>query len=189
MFRLASLTSALQLLGEVLAERGEKYEVVAIGGAGLQMLGVIDRPTQDLDLLALLEGAELVEITGALPDGLQQAITDVARVLGLSDDWMNSKPSQTMQFGLPEGFQSRLERRAFGALGLSLASRLDQIHFKLYAAVDDSPRGKHFADLRKLKPTRDELLTAADWAKTHDTSEPFALLVEQVIEACMERTR
>jgi hypothetical protein len=101
---------------------------------------------------------------------------------------MNARPSQTIRFGLPVGFQGRLERRAFGALGLSLASRLDQIHFKLYAAVDDSPRGKHFGDLRKLEPTRVELRAAADWAKTHDTSEPFALLVEQVIEACVTRT-
>jgi Ethanolamine utilization protein EutJ (predicted chaperonin) len=76
MFRLADRNEALKLLGGVISERGEAYEVVVIGGAGLQMLGVIDRPTRDLDLLALLDGVELVEITGALPEGLQRAITD-----------------------------------------------------------------------------------------------------------------
>jgi hypothetical protein len=185
MYRLDDLTEALDLLGQVLADRGQSFEVVAIGGAGLQMLGVIERPTRDVDLLAMREEGVLVEIKEDLPPPLQNAIADVARVLDLADDWVNSKPSQTMRFGLPVGFESRLERRAFGGLGLSLASRYDQIHFKLYAAADDSPRGKHFADLVKLAPTSTELRAAAEWIKTHDSSEPFSDFVEQVIDACM----
>ena len=47
--------------------------------------------------------------------------------------------------------------------------RLDQIHFKLYAAADQRD-GTHLADLRALKPTDEELETAARWAMTHDVS-------------------
>ncbi|HEX9505387.1 MAG TPA: hypothetical protein VGA62_05215, partial [Acidimicrobiia bacterium] len=54
-----------------------------------------------------------------------------------------------------------------------LAGRTDLICFKLYAAVDQGPRSKHFADLQELAPTRDELLVAARWTLTHDTSSGY----------------
>lgn len=55
---------------------------------------------------------------------------------------------------------------------MCFAGRFDQIHFKLYALVDQGS-GKHEADLRALKPTREELITAATWARTRDPSEGF----------------
>ena len=58
------------------------------------------------------------------------------------------------------------------ALTVHFASRIDQIHFKLYAMVDQGA-GKHEADLRALAPTTAELLEAARWTRTHDPSEGF----------------
>jgi Nucleotidyltransferase of unknown function (DUF6036) len=85
--------------------------------------------------------------------------------------------------GLPEGFLSRTERREHGpALVAWYASRHDQIHFKLYATVDQGP-GKHEADLRALAPTPRELLTAARWTRTHDPSEGYRMVLEQVLAA------
>jgi len=80
---------------------------------------------------------------------------------------------------LPEGFAERAERRTYGSLVLHIASRLDQVHLKLYASVDQGPRSKHVADLRLLSPSRDELLAAARWTRQHDPSEPFR---EELIE-------
>ncbi len=60
-----------------------------------------------------------------------------------------------------------------GGLILYLADRRDQVFFKLYAAVDQGPRSKHFEDLRRLGPTADELRAAAAWARMHDPSECF----------------
>ena len=78
-----------------------------------------------------------------------------------------------MDFGLPEGFIDRLEEHDYGpALTVHFASRIDQIHFKLYAMVDQGA-GKHEGDLRSLEPTRDELMQAARWTRTHDPSEGF----------------
>ncbi|MCZ7589171.1 MAG: hypothetical protein M5U27_10030 [Gaiella sp.] len=37
----------------------------------------------------------------------------------------------------------------------------------------DQGAGKHEADLRNLNPTREELLAAARWTRTHDPSEGF----------------
>lgn len=156
---------------------------MAIGGGGLQLIGAIDRPTKDLDLVALIKDGALISLQQTLPEALAEAITDVARVLNLPTNWVNAGPSSPLRFGLPDGFQGRLERRTYGGLAVSLAHRLDQIHFKLYAAADDRPGGKHHRDLEKLHPTRDELLTAAQWAKTHDTSEGFSLMLAGVLAA------
>jgi hypothetical protein len=40
------------LIGAYLEDRGESLEVVGIGGSALLLLGMIERPTQDLDLVA-----------------------------------------------------------------------------------------------------------------------------------------
>jgi hypothetical protein len=54
------LEQALDALGQVLADRGQAQEVVAIGGGSLLLLGLIQRPTNDIDLVALVgEGGYL----------------------------------------------------------------------------------------------------------------------------------
>ncbi|HEV8534780.1 MAG TPA: hypothetical protein VGR87_03545 [Candidatus Limnocylindria bacterium] len=45
----------LAALGQLLAERGQRYELLAIGGGALQMLGLIDRPTREIDVIALVD--------------------------------------------------------------------------------------------------------------------------------------
>jgi hypothetical protein len=122
-----------------------------------------------------------------LPPVLVEASADVARVLGLNEGWLNPGPASLMDLGLPDGFRERLERRDLGGLVVHLASRFDQICFKLYAAADDSPTGKHAADLRQLAPTRSELEAALAWARTHDVSEGFATIASQVVDAIAPR--
>lgn len=167
-----SLPRALASLGEVLGSRRLNYEVVGIGGSALVLLGYIHRATRDLDLVALVEGGDLVS-AAPLPAPLAEAAADVARPFGLRPDWLNAGPASVLEFGLPEGFASRLETRRYGALTLHLAGRRDQIALKLYAAVDQGPNSKHTADLRALSPTSEELLAAARWTRTHDPSEGF----------------
>ena len=91
----------------------------------------------------------------------------------VSDDWLDPGPTELLRFGLPEGFETRVDHRRYGGLTLQVAGRFDQICFKLYAAVDQGLESKHAADLRKLTPTRDELLTAARWSRTHDPSDGY----------------
>ena len=170
----------LAALGEQLAAAGERYELVVIGGSGLLALGIIERATRDVDILALRSGEELGS-ADPLPEPLQVARDRVARDFSLPNEWLNAGPTDLLDLGLPKGFLERLERRDYGeGLTVYLASRYDQIHFKLYALVDQGP-GKHEDDLRSLQPTDEELLTAARWARTHDTSEPFAAILGQVL--------
>jgi hypothetical protein len=170
----------LGALGEQLAAAGERYELVVIGGSGLLALGLIERSTRDVDLVALRSGDKL-DSAEPLPRKLATARDRVARDFDLPADWLNPGPTDLLRFGLPDGFISRVERRNYGDnLSVYLASRYDQIHFKLYALVDQGP-GKHEDDLRALSPTAEELLAAARWSRSHDPSEGYAKVLRDVL--------
>lgn len=170
----------LSALGEQLAAANERYELVVIGGSGLLALGLIERSTRDVDLLALRAGDEL-DSARPLPTALEAAGNRVARDFSLPADWLNPGPTALLEFGLPEGFIDRLERRDYGdSLTVYFASRYDQIHFKLYALVDQGP-GKHETDLRALSPTEAELLAAARWSRRHDPSEGYEQVLREIL--------
>jgi hypothetical protein len=59
------LDEALKTLGEVLEARGLTYEIVAIGGSALMLLGLVSRPTRDHDALAATLIMLGVEVSGA----------------------------------------------------------------------------------------------------------------------------
>jgi len=48
----AALVEALQAVGERLAYDGATCTLVVVGGAALNLLGIVDRPTIDVDVLA-----------------------------------------------------------------------------------------------------------------------------------------
>jgi hypothetical protein len=174
------LLEALSTLGAVLAARGQRFEVVAIGGGSLLLLGLIERPTKDIDIVAVLDAGHMVT-ADPLPAHLREACVDVAATLGLSPDWLNPGPTSLLAFGLPVGFSDRTTVRDYGGLVVHLAGRVDQICFKLYAAVDQGPRSKHMQDLRRLEPSHDELHAAARWARSHDSSEGFRMMCSQAL--------
>ncbi len=84
--------------------------------------------------------------------------------------------------GLPAGLAERLQFQRYGAhLTVHFIGRVDQIHFKLYAAADRG--GYHIEDLRALDPTPDEIETAARWAMTHDVSEGFVMVLKDLLRS------
>jgi hypothetical protein len=157
----ATADRLLTALGEQLSLAGYEYDLIVIGGSALLALGLVSRSTQHVDVVALAGDSGLYEAS-PLPQPLVEARDRVARDFGLLEDWLNSRAAHDMlRLGPPEGFVERLMRREYGpSLTVRFASRIDQIHFKLHAAVDRGG-GKHFADLRALEPTRDELVAAA----------------------------
>ncbi|MHB8571594.1 MAG: DUF6036 family nucleotidyltransferase [Candidatus Dormibacteria bacterium] len=167
------IEAALSALGQVLSERGLAYELIVVGGSALLILGFIQRPTRDVDVVAMVGGGGYLKIE-SLPAPLVQAVADVGRVFGLDETWVNPGPASVMDFGLPDGFAGRAVRRDYGPLVLHLAARLDQIALKLYAAADRWPsRDRHLQDLENLKPTEDELIWGARWSMGHDPSEGY----------------
>jgi hypothetical protein len=112
-----------------------------------------------------------------LPEELLVAAKEVADTLNLPQDWLNNGPSSgdggLFRLGLPDGFKDRLVKNYQGEkLTVYLVSRLDQIYFKLYAAIDQFG-SYHASDLKQLLPSDEELLGAVRWATTHDPSEGF----------------
>jgi len=171
----------LNALAEQLASLGAAYEIIVIGGSALLALGLVDRPTKDVDVVALSEGGT-VRSARPLPLELIEARDRVARDFGLPASWLNDGPAELVRFELPEGFLERVERRVYGPfLTVLFASRFDLVHFKLYATVDQGP-GRHEADLRALAPTEQELLAAARWSTTHDPSAGYLSQLVQVLQ-------
>ena len=166
------LEEALETLGELLAERGHSVAILVIGGGSLLLLGFVQRPTADVDVVAFAGPAGYSKAE-ALPEFLAEAVGDVGAALGVGDRWLNTGPAGLIDLGLPEGLERRVSIRRYGALEVHLPAREDLVCFKLYAAVDQGPRSKHMDDLRALGPSRDELLIAAHWTRTHDPSIGF----------------
>lgn len=183
----AQLETALRALGELLEARGLHYEVVLIGGGNLILRGLVTRPTtRDLDLLGEWT-SDGIRPMRPMAEPLRNAVVDVARTYGLASDWVNLGPESLLDFGLPDGFLGRLERRDFGGLVAWLADRVDMISFKLYAAVDQGPRSRHVQDLRDLHPDRDEILAGARWTVTHDPSPGYrSVLVDMLRQLGVE---
>ncbi|MCE5316805.1 MAG: hypothetical protein LLG04_05515 [Parachlamydia sp.] len=177
---LNSLEEALTVLGQLLADRGQYYEIVAIGGGSLLLLKLIERTTRDLDLVALIKDGQIIS-ADPLPQPLIHTAEEVGRALQLSKDWLNIGPASLLQMGLPSGFASRMHTRHFKGLTLHLADRFDQICFKLYATVDQGPQSKHFADLIALNPSTDELEHARSWCITQDVSENFEIELSKAL--------
>jgi hypothetical protein len=176
----AAVDELLRALGDQLTERDQHLGLAVVGGAALLVLGLTARVTRDVDVVALVDGRALLPAE-PLPAPLAEAARVVARDFGLAEGWLNAGPTALLDFGLPEGFYERAHRRRYGdGLEVLFASRLDQVHFKLYATADQGA-GKHLDDLQALEPTADELLAAARWSRTHDPSEGYRDVLVRVL--------
>jgi hypothetical protein len=177
-----TLEQALNLLAEKLEfDRAEPASLVICGGASLIALGLVSRTTKDVDVLALMDEQGQLLPSQPLPESVSRAVSEIAGQLDLYPNWLNGGPTDLLKWGLPEGFRDRLTRRDYGTcLTIWHVSRLDQIHFKVFAATDAGP-GRHVDDLLQLKPTKAELLSAARWALTQDASEEFVMILKDML--------
>ncbi len=168
------LEGALAALGDVLAYRGEAYEIVLVGGGDLVLRGIVSRSTKDADIVGQrLDDGSIVALR-TLPDAIARAVSEVADAHDLASDWLNVGPESLLELGLPAGFEDRLTARHYGRLTVWLAGPYDLVCFKLYAAADHWPsQDRHLDDLRALGPTEADLLSAARWSITHDPSPAF----------------
>jgi hypothetical protein len=66
---------ALIRVGDQLAFAGERFAIVIVGGAALNLLGIVERATSDVDILAFATDAtEQLERTLLLRSDLLQAV-------------------------------------------------------------------------------------------------------------------
>jgi hypothetical protein len=162
---------------------------VVLGGAALNLHGVVDRPTIDVDVLARGEGARIVP-PDPLPPSLVEAIALVAADRGLTSGWMNTAVAGQWRLGLPPMLEDRVEWRQYGALRVGLVHRKDLIYFKLYASADQTgPDNAHTRDLLALRPSDEELDAAAAWVRTQDPGPDFHAVVAKVVAHVRDAVR
>jgi hypothetical protein len=177
-----TLDTILGALEEQLRTLGKQQEIVVIGGSALTALGLVRRATRDRDLVAIAESGEL-RPANPLPEALREARDRVARDFDLDANWLNGGPTDLLKWGLPEGFMNRIVTRQYGdALTVHFASRFDQIHFKLFAMVDQAG-GRHETDLRAMHPSKPELIAAARWSMTQDPSPGYRMVLKEALNA------
>jgi hypothetical protein len=149
------LQKSLKLLGTILdREQTEPMNLVVCGGSALLFCEYVSRTTQDVDVVGLGYGEQKIGASNPLPDLLKKASVRVSQDLGLDENWLNSGPSDGSK------------------LTIHFLDRYDQIHLKVYACVDSGP-GRHLDDLRVLKPSNEEMQSAALWAMKQDPSSEF----------------
>lgn len=189
LYNRSDITRALQLVGELLAAEGHEFSIVILGGAALNLLGVVERTTTDVDIIAfastkegVLDESVLTKPPTPLPAPLLRAARTVARDLALEENWLNAGPALQWRNGLPPGLAQRVKWQQRAGLRVGVVDRYDLIFFKLFAAADSAgPRSVHFQDLLALNPSADDLNTAAAWVATQDASPEFASVLRQVV--------
>jgi len=161
---------ALSRLGELLDASGaDPVGLLVCGGASLIVRGQVTRTTHDVDVIAYFgrsvpDQSELQRHT-EFHDVVVQMAAQIAADMDLDEDWLNLGPSSLVVLGLPDGIMNRAQRRDYGQwLTVFFLDRLDQIHLKLYAALQREER--HVQDLLALKPTDGEMLQAKRWIET-----------------------
>jgi hypothetical protein len=185
-YNFEQIERALKLLdGRLGLNKSGYFSIIICGGAALSAMKLVQRTTKDVDIVALLDSKGNLADPAPLPQELTLAAGEVAHTLKLPPDWLNNGPSSgdggLYRLGLPEGFKYRLIKKYDGDnLTVYCVSRFDQIHFKLYAAIDQFG-SYHAADLKQLSPSDDELLQAVRWAKTHDPSEGFQTAIKMFL--------
>jgi len=163
----------------------ESIELLVCGGSALIFLGLAQRTTKDVDILASVKRTNAGDTSFIKATPLKEefiaASKKVARDFNLPENWINTGPTSAVDFGLPDRLMERVTTREFGRkLTIHFLGRYDQIHFKLYAAVDQGA-GVHYEDLLTLKPTADELEQAARWSMTHDVSEGYRQILKDLL--------
>lgn len=137
-----------------LASSGLRLEATVIGGAALQLLGVITRTTKDCDVLDPKLSVEVLN-----------AAKEFAIAHRLAPDWLNNGPI-TLASELPLGWSDRRVEAFRGkALVLFALGREDTLRSKLYAYLD---RGIDLDDLKALRPSEDEIVRLSPWLIERD---------------------
>lgn len=151
---------------------GLRFEGVVIGGSALGLMGIIQRPTRDFDILV----PELPPAIAAAARAFAKAQRDAG--VDLLDEWLNNGP---MQLGdvLPVGWRERVQRIFEGqVLVLSTLGRPDLLKSKLFALCD---RGTDLPDVIALAPSAEELAECMPWLEMQDGNEEWPAHVRTTV--------
>lgn len=183
------IEAALRQVGELLEAEGTEIGIVVVGGAALNLAGVVRRVTRDVDVIGI-DGEPHGPLRG-LPPLLDRAVREVARDRHLPVDWMNVQVSTGVTPGTPHDWMERVTWRRFGGLRVGIAARQDMLWLKLWALADNPGREgrRHLNDLLALAPTRQELEAAVFAPREVDGNPEFVDHLNRVAADVAEQLR
>lgn len=183
------IEAALRQVGELLEAEATEIGIVIVGGAALNLDGVVRRVTRDVDVIGI-DGEPCGPLRG-LPPLLDRAVREVARDRHLPVDWMNIQVSTGLTPGTPDDWMERVTWRRFGGLRVGLAARQDLLWLKLWALADNpgSEGRRHLSDLLALAPTPTELEAAVSALREVDGNLEFLDHLKRVAEDVAEQLR
>ena len=163
----------LSAFNQFLADRALHLDAVVIGGAALNLLGVVSRPTKDCDILYPQLPAAISEAARAFAAELR------GRGQVLADDWLNNGPA-SLADQLPSRWQRRLQTVFTGqAIVLRSLGREDLLRAKVFALCD---RGIDLSDCLALAPTTAELAAILPWLEQQDINPDWPAHVRATME-------
>jgi hypothetical protein len=161
----------------------EPFEIVVCGGAAMIVLNLVSRPTRDVDVLAILKPKLEGTDEPQLPSEVRRLVAEIGKELDIKDDWLNFGPVRLLRLGVSPGLLERATRVRYGEfLTVRFVDRLDQVAFKIFAAMDPKEGLRHLADLLEFKPTESEARHAATWLLDRNTSSDFTDKLRQVLD-------
>ena len=183
------IVGALTRLGRRLTlMNAAECSLLVCGGSALNLIGLLDRPTRDVDVLGLVDDSQISKprntgiLSQVLPPEVVRAAQQVARDLNLPPNWLNDSALEVQRLGLPPGILRRAHPRDFGpCLKVYLLGRKDLVALKLYAALDGQKGQRHVKDLLVIRPTRSEMEFAMRWLLNRKTSLQFRRAVRAII--------
>lgn len=188
---------------QIKLHKGQPYSIVVCGCTALIAKGLTNRKTKDVDVLG-----EVVENNGEInikkinqfPSWLIRTIYEVSMNFKMPGNWFNAGPTMQLDYGLPCGFESRLEKMEYGDFfNVYYISRFDQIFFKLNHSICVGGTGYQVEDLLNLNPTQEELFQAYKWMLTQYNSESIResllhflkkwdIMPDQILQESLQRS-
>lgn len=154
---------------------GHHYSIVVCGCTALIAKGLTKRKTKDVDVLgevSIINGEIIIKKILQFPSYFIEAVYTVSMDLNMQENWINAGPTMQVDYGLPDGIESRLEKISYGGfLDIYYISRIDQIFFKLNHSICVGGTGYQVDDLFNLNPTQEEIFNACMWVLDQYKSE------------------
>ena len=155
--------------------RSLRFKGIVIGGAALNLLGIVSRLTNDCDVL---DPNIPNEILKASEDFALNKIAKEPNCL-IKKDWLNNGPTSLKQ-NLPKFWEARTQPLFIGkAIEFHTLGRPDLIMTKLYAHCD---RQSDLFDCLALKPSIQELKDSIEWVKYQDAKPKWPAHVEEIFK-------
>lgn len=162
-----NVNGTITLFDLFLEQKGITFEAIIIGGAALNVMGVITRQTIDIDCL-----------DPKIPEDVLRAAAEFRLAnedLRLIEKWINNGPESLIR-DLPGDWRLRLSTIYAGkAITFHTLGRIDLLRSKLFAFCD---RDTDLPDCIALRPTPEELQECFPWVCERDGNPAWPKNVE-----------